>query len=353
MTYEEILEAMRQTYLELAGLEPDDASDIGIRLKVLAGQLELAHSQLDLIEREMFPQTSAGTYLDMHAAQRGLARKAAISAKGVLRFSRGSAAQYDILILAGILCSTRQEDPLQVETTEDGVLAAGELSVDIPARSRTLGSGGNLAAGQISVMITPAQGISSVEQHSPFTGGVDEETDEELRQRLLAAYRVISNGANSAFYYDLAMKREGVVSAAVLPRIRGRGTVDVAISAAGDADVVVSLLQSELDEAKEINVDVLVRQAEIKTVDISLEVDPTGGGDAETVLKAVEGAVQVYLEELAVGESLRLAMLTGHLLAVDGVYNLHILAPAGDVRAKEDQVLRPGTVQAQRMEVTG
>ena len=39
MTYDEILQAMTEEFTGLAGFSPDGASDIGIRMKVLAAQL--------------------------------------------------------------------------------------------------------------------------------------------------------------------------------------------------------------------------------------------------------------------------------------------------------------------------
>lgn len=353
MTYELILERMLERYRELAGFTPDDASDIGIRLQVLAGQLELAYRDLDRLELEMFPQTSSGQYLELHAAQRGLARKKAVAARGTLRFSRASAAQYDIIIPAGTICATAQDDPIQVQTLEDGLLTAGDLWVEIPAVSLAQGGAGNLAAGKISVMVTPAQGIGSVEQPEAFAGGIDAEGDEELRQRLLTAYRMISNGTNSAFYYDLAMKHEGVASAAVLPRERGRGTVDVVVASdAYDLQEMVDTLTEELARAKEINVDVLVRAAEEVSADIRVEIDPEEGADIDEVRGNVEREIRGYLGRLAVGEMLRMAQLSSGIFAVEGVFNLRFLQPSGDIRVRGDQIIRPGAVTVERMAVT-
>ncbi len=45
-TYESILSRMQDRFQELAGFPADDASDIGIRLKVLAGELFSACTNL-------------------------------------------------------------------------------------------------------------------------------------------------------------------------------------------------------------------------------------------------------------------------------------------------------------------
>ena len=48
--------------------------------------------------------------------------------------SRGQAADYDIPIPVGTVCQTEGEEPVQVTTTQAGTLAAGQLTVDCPAR---------------------------------------------------------------------------------------------------------------------------------------------------------------------------------------------------------------------------
>lgn len=54
-TYESILSRMQGRFQELAGFPADDASDIGIRLKVLAGELFSACTNLDWLKRQVFP----------------------------------------------------------------------------------------------------------------------------------------------------------------------------------------------------------------------------------------------------------------------------------------------------------
>ena len=50
---------------------------------------------------------------------------------------------------------------------------------------------------------------------------------------MLESCRNIPNGTNSAFYREFALQYEGVYSAAVSPRARGTGTVDVYVASRG------------------------------------------------------------------------------------------------------------------------
>ena len=87
MTYEEIRARMAAEYEAQAGFAPDDASDAGIRIRVLAGEIYTALRMLEAVKDEAFPQTASGKALELHAMERGLSRKPAVRAQGTLTFS--------------------------------------------------------------------------------------------------------------------------------------------------------------------------------------------------------------------------------------------------------------------------
>ena len=67
MEFEELYARMAQKYEALAGFAPDDASDAGIRLRVLAGEIYSALCALETVRGASFPQTAVGEALDLHA----------------------------------------------------------------------------------------------------------------------------------------------------------------------------------------------------------------------------------------------------------------------------------------------
>lgn len=348
-TYETILADMQQAYREQTGFEADNASDIGIRLRVLAEQVALLYQELEELEQQSFPQSSTGEALERHAECRGLYRKPARPAQGMLRFSRQSPAPVDIPVSVGVICATRSEPSIQFITTADAVLPAGETEVLVPAQAETAGSSGNIAPGAVTLMVSAAAGISTVGNPESFSGGVDAESDDALRTRLLYAYSHISNGANAAFYYDLAMNREGVRSAAVLPRARGRGTVDVVIHSSGEQDEILDGLADEMMHQREVNVDVQVYAATEQSIALTAAVAIDEGADYSTVQAACAAVIRAHIEQLGVGQPLLLARLTRELLDVDGVYNASVQTPAKDIRPLADAVLRPGAIFVERM----
>lgn len=352
--YKELLGTMVEEYTSLSGHIPDRASDIGIRLQVFARQLADIWDAVEEVDQQAFPLTSSGAYLDMHAEARGLARKGATHAAGTLLFGRAYPAEADITIPKGTLCQTASEGGTVVETTEDGVMQAGTNSVEVPAQAREAGINGNILAGRVSVIITPVSGISTVGNPEAFSGGTDEEEDESLRERLRQLYRAIPNGTNCAFYRTQALTHPLVGSAKAISTPRGLGSVDVVLWGQGipvQADVVQEV-QTQLEQLREVNVDVSVYGATPLTCNLSLEVAPLEGSDFDVVAESCRGAVRGFFSGMEVGQSLLLCALAKVLLETTGVYNVKVGTPAADWHILANQILICGNVSITRMAVS-
>lgn len=230
-TIEEIYEALRAAFAERAGFMPADTCDLSVRLYALAAQLQALEIQADWVLDQSFPQTAQGVYLDRHAAMRGISRTAATKSAGLLRFSVDTASAIPLTVPAGTVCMT--EENVRYQTTEAGELQPGELSVDVPAESLEAGGDTNAVAGRICILTACPVGITACTNPSAFLGGSNQETDEELRRRILESYQRLPNGANAAYYEQTAMQHEGVAAARAIGRARGIGTVDVYVATEG------------------------------------------------------------------------------------------------------------------------
>lgn len=117
-------------------------------------------------------------------------------------------------------------------------------------------------------------GVSRCTNPEAFSGGLDAEGDESLRERVLETFRRMPNGANAAFYQQEALSFPEVAAATVVARPRGVGTVDVFLAtAAGLPDSgLLEQVAAHLEERREIAVDVQVKAPEVRTVDVSVQV---------------------------------------------------------------------------------
>lgn len=349
MSVEEIYQGMMADFARRTGLEASGAGDLAVRMYAVAAELYSLQVQSDWVARQCFPQTATGEYLDRHAALRGLERRQAAKAEGVLRFSVDEALSTDLTIPAGTVCMTA--GLVRFETAEDGVLAAGTLQTEVPARAVEPGVVGNVGSGTVLSMAVAPVGVSRVANPEPFAGGVDEEKDEALRERVLETFQRLPNGANAAFYQQGALSFPGVAAAQVLPRSRGVGTVDVVIATeAGlpDADLLAQV-RAWFGERREIAVDVAVLAPKVKTVDVTVRVKSREGRDAAAVRRAVSDALNGWFTGARLGKDLLRVQLGRVVFGVEGVENYAIAAPAADVAVAADELPRLGALTVEEM----
>ena len=350
-TVDEIYGKLAAAFAGATGQTAGQDGDMAVRLYAVAAQVYALYVQADWTARQCFPQTASGEHLDQHAFLRGLERKEAAKAVGVIRFYVDQAGGTALTIPAGTVCMTA--GLVRFETTEAAVLRSGSLYVDAAAQAVEPGTAGNAAAGTILTMAVAPVGVSRCSNPEGFAGGTDREDDETLRVRVLETFRRLPNGANAAFYEQGALSFPEVAAAAVLPRSRGIGTVDVVVAtAAGSPDEdLLERLTAYFQERREIAVDVQVRAPREKTVDVSVAVSAREGSDAAGVRTAVEQALGSWFNGGLLGQDVLRAKLGAVIFGVDGVENYDLTAPAADVAVEQDELPRLGSLSVTEMKI--
>lgn len=348
-TAAEIYSEMKEEFERETGLVMNDGCDMSIRMYALAAQLYSLWVQTNWLQNQCFPQTAAGTYLDHHAEIRGLRRREAVRASGVIRFAVNKAMTVDLTIAAGTVCSTPAG--VEFETRETVLLPAGSLSVDVPAFAVKAGLSGNVPAGSIVSMVHAPVGVATCINQERFSGGIDAESDVDLRGRVLSSYKRLPNGANAAYYEAQALEVEGVAAVVVLPKNRGVGTVDVVIaSESGIADeTLIQTVKDKLDAQREICVDIKVSAPTTVTVDVAVRI-AVGDQTFATVKSAVEEAIQDLFNGKLLGQGLLKARLGNCIFQVKGVENYELLSPTEDIASSSGVLPVLGTLTIQEME---
>ena len=348
-TIDEIYREMLACFGEETGLEPREGTDLSARMYALAAQVYALYVQADWVTRQAFPQTAEGEYLDYHAQLRSLERKPALPAQGTVRFTAGEAAQSDRAIPEGTVCMTA--GLVRFATTQAAVLPAGALTVDVPVQALEPGTAGNVSAQTVVSMAVAPMGIASCTNPQAFAGGADGEGDEELRARILDTFRRLPNGANAAFYEQGALSFDQVAAAAVIPKPRGLGSVDVIVStlAGTPGEELLEQLQDYFEQRREIAVDVQVKAPTPVTVNVAVQVKAKGGWDKTQVLDQVEEALESWFDGKLLGQDVLLARLGSLIYGCDGVENYAVSAPAADLAVDADELPVLGTLSVEEM----
>ncbi len=336
---------MKNKYELLSGAQFDEASDIAIKLKVLAGEIYNAQTELEWFKRQMFAETATGSCLDLIAAQRGLERKSATKAKGKILFVLAEALDYDIQIPKGSCAAVAGETPVRFVTIEEGVIVAGSISARINAEAAEAGSIGNASAHTVNVPVNVPSEILRVSNTSAFMDGCDDETDDELRERIRSTYIKLPNGTNAAYYEQLALTVDGVAKAGAVGRYRGDGTVDVFISGNGTkaSSQMVSKVQLLLNEKRELNVDVKVSAANMVTYDLDVVLYKKNEfTDEEVKAKCLE-AFKDYINSIGIGGRVYLSGLGRYLLNTGCLENYEFNSTMDDMSLSKSQCFTAGS----------
>ena len=343
-TIDEIYAALKEDFFQAGGLSLAEGGDMSLRLMAVVAEIFTLEAQCDFSARQAFPQFAAGDYLDKHAQIRALERKQASKAQGLLRFYTAEKAATELTVPQGTQCLDAQGRVFV--TLEEVQIPQGGDSCTAAAQAEEAGEQGNVSAGSIVFIRLTPPGIAGVENPGAFSGGSAQEEDQELRRRVLASYRRLPNGANAAYYEAVVLDTEGVEKVVVLPRERGRGTVDVVFSAAGGlpSQELIDRVQQLLDKQREICVDVLVRAPDIQQIDIDAQLSIAEGYDFGRVAQQVRESLNQYFGGHRLGQAVYASRLLATIMGVEGVENCRLVKPAGDTEAAKTGLPVAGSI---------
>jgi uncharacterized phage protein gp47/JayE len=227
-----------------ANLPGADANVPNSVLRVLSdNQGALCHLTLqyvDWLALQLLPDTAETEWLDRHGniwlvnADGSTGRKLATLATGTASLPpaiiAGTVIPAATVLLSGAALPPTvidsQNTQVSFETLED-ITASAVSPVTANIRALDAGSFGNLPPGT-ALQVTPTiNGISGLATVLELNGGTDDETDDELRARVLRRIRQPPMGGDAADYEAWALAVPGVTRAWCAPMEMGIGTVTI------------------------------------------------------------------------------------------------------------------------------
>lgn len=346
ITYDEIYNKMRSEFEAQSRFDFDEKSDADIRIRVLAGEIFNAMTSIEWLKRQMFVATATGEYLDYFASQRGIERKKAQKAQGEITFFINEPAENSIFIPMGSMVATADAEPVRYVTTEDAKITAGNTLVSVSAQADVAGRKSNIPIGSAKIIVSAPAEINYAYNREPFENGCDEETDDELRERIKASFLVPSNGTNKAYYERLALSVSGITKAGVIAKQRGTGTVDVYVSNGENSPTAAAVAEAQklIAKNRELNVDVRVAAAQAKRVNMSVVVYAKGGYIRNDIVDICTQVFKDYLNEIEIGGTMYAAEVGKRLMNSGCIRSYKFATNFIDNSATAAQVFSAGTV---------
>jgi phage-related baseplate assembly protein len=216
----EVILDYQQAFLMLTGIAKTLAPGDPVRLHLLVVCHWLSQQRviIDFTGKQNLLKYSKGDYLDNLAALYGertlrLQESAAVT---TLLFTLNAQLAFAATIPKGTLCQA--PNAVVFETLTDGLIAAGDLTVEVPAQASPVGVVGNgFTPGQINSIINWNQPYALAVTNTVVTaGGSDQETDEQYRYRIWLAIESFSTcGPHDAYEFWALSAHPDIIQAVV------------------------------------------------------------------------------------------------------------------------------------------
>ena len=231
----------------------------------LSVELAKTYIEFDNILNIIFAKNSYDNYLDLKCLEFGITRKKGMKANGLVTI-RGLE---NTLIPKNTELST--QSGLIFLVLEEGQIRNGTVKVKVAGVEE--GIKYNIYASEINMLMSGIAGIDSISNELDFKGGVDTETDEQLKERLLDKVRKPAISGNAQHYIEWASSIEGVEKVIIVPLWDGPGTVKVIVSSKDNEPVINSVIINCLEyinSVKPLGADITVSTTELFNVNISV-----------------------------------------------------------------------------------
>lgn len=316
-------------------------SDAQVLARTLSGTAYGLYGYLDWIADQILPDKADEETLERIAALRlNRARNAAQPAEGSVSFSAaaGAVLDVDVILQAG--------DGRMYRVTAGVTTVAGLNMTTIEAVEA--GALGNADAGLQLTLVQPVAGVTNAfTVIAPgLSGGIEMESIESLRARVIRSYRVIPHGGSVDDYETWALEFPGVTRAWCRGNYMGPGTVGLFVMR--DNDPVPVPNPSQLQEIKDyieplrpVTAELYVFAPALKPVLYSIHPVP----DTTAVRAAITASLKdLHEREAGLGDKLLISHIREAISSAAGETDYSLTVPSADVIAAANELLTFGGI---------
>lgn len=343
--YNSIKDEILNSYnLDLAKNEGSFLNDIASSTAITHASL---YSILDKLLNIAFITDTYEDNLDKRVKEYGVERKKGSLARGYVQVlgKEGTTLVDGMQIGAnGLIYEYSQAGDTPVRLEE----ADGEGSALIYISAVLPGSKYNMPKNTYFNPIENIEGISTIYNSEDIVGGVDEETDEELKERFFYLQAHKGTSGNVDDYIKWALEVEGVKNVKVIPLWNGNGTVKVIVMTKDNRNVsedIVNATKDYIGIKKPIGANVTVVTPNVLDINISATVEAKENFTIEQIESDLKHIVDNYLVN-SISE-ITYTKIAGLLSSVEGVVdysNLTVNGSNKNIKLISDQVGSVGSI---------
>lgn len=305
MTLENLQEQMIADFTEKYKEETGEELTLGLadpnRLVLYAAALQIYQGMqyIDNAGKQSFLKYSYSGFLENLGALKGIQRNPGNPATAIERFTVSAAQNNAISIPMGTRVTAG--DNVYFYTVEDAEIPAGAEYIDIQVECTEAGTGANgYEAGKINILVDSINYIGSVANTTKSEGGAEEESDEQLADRIyLAPSSYSTAGPDDAYEYWVKTCNSGITDVKV--QSPSDGVVEIRFimqdgTIPGEATLqeVATFLQNEKIRPLTDKVEVKAPVAQNYAINLTYYIAESDKNQASAIQKNVNSAVDAY-----------------------------------------------------------
>lgn len=242
------------------------------------------------------------------------------------------AQDFDIIIPSGTQIESNDGKYI-FETIDDAVIKAHELSVEIQAICTTAGAATNAyAINSITNLITPLGYVLTVQNTTITSGGQDEESADNYRERIRQAPESFSNaGSKGAYEFHTLSADQSIIDVAVISPSAGVVEIYPLVDTGTPSDDLIAAVQQYLsaDKIRPLTDNVIIKKPESIDFSITAKLTLYSYADMASVQTAVNEGLNSYKTTLKskLNKDIVPNQIIAILNAIYGVYNVELISP--------------------------
>lgn len=320
----------------LSKIEGSYSSDL---ISPLVYELTKAYISMGDILGLGFIETNFNDYLDRRVSEFGVYRKLGSKSHGQIKVTgtEGFSIENGTVVIFNNLRYVVLND-ISLPTTD--ILEVEALEV---------GRKYNILKDSEFALADASSSVSSLIAMNDFKGGIDVETDEELRQRFVKVVNNPSTSGNKNHYEEWALEVNGVSKAKVYPLWNGNGTVKVMVVGDDNKPVsedIVKNVNDYIESNKPIGCTLTVTTPSILDVSLVATIKLVSGYTIDDINNSFKYDLDVYLS--SINNELTYAKVFGILANTEGVSDISTLTLNGatsNIQIPEDKIININSLE--------
>jgi uncharacterized phage protein gp47/JayE len=303
--------------------------------------------------------TSSGADVDSFVGDYTLTRLPGVAATGAVTLSRFSATG-TALVMPGALVTTSdltQNFVVITDTTNaywntalgGYLIPSGTSSITVPVQAATVGVGGNVQPGTITLLGTGIPGVDTVSNALAFSNGADAESDAQLKLRFSNYIASLAKATLLAIAYAISQVQQGLswYINENYPSV-GHFTVTIDDGSGNPPASLLSLIYAAIDAVRPIGSTFSVIGPTVTVINITATIVAAANINQPSLFGPIITALDDYLDTLPIGTDISftriITVIYGSVSGIANVTNLLINGSASDIAIGPSGVAKAGSV---------